>query len=515
MRLAAWLAPAMTRLRRLTAPLACAALLLQGADIRAQQTGDSLTATAGVMLTHAETRRDSGADGSDTSVHLRPGLQWASRSGRLRGALSYGADVRQRLAGNGGTAFAAGTGDNDVQHSLNAAATLAMLEDRVFVDASAVASRRALSAFGQQVAPSSAGDNPNDEDTFQVTVRPSVRGVLGGVASYDVSAWRTIARTSHSDLGDSNQSGLAASLGSATPGLFGWGLNVSRQESQFVGGRPTVNDRVVASAIYRPDIDWQFTLRGGQERANVADVDRRSYDNWGAGLRWQPGPRTLLAVDADRRYFGDGWFVVAEHRLSQSAFRLTAVRDVTNGGTGVGQATTLYALLMSMYQSLIPDEGQRDAYVRNLLRAQGLTGAETVPGTAISTAASVQRRTDVAWTYSGQRLLVALQVYRSDTSIVDRTAPQPDGGPVSQHGLLATASWRLSPTAGLNLALSQQKTESNTVQAGNTLRMLNVGLSEQFGARTGAAVDLRFSRQSGGPDPYDEVAVSASLNHRF
>lgn len=472
----------------------------------AQDGGTRVSASVGASVSHVETRRERRGDEADTVLELRPGVDVSSRSGRLRGVLRYSLGLVQHTASSR---------DPEAQHSLAAELTAEAVDNFAFVDASASIARRAVSAYGVQAEPNSPQDDGNQTDVARVSVRPHIRGVLGGVVSYNVGAQAAATRTRKSALGDVDESGATVALGSARGGMLGWGLHATRQRTKFLTGRATVDERVTASLNLRPDVDWVLTIRGGQESTDVASLDKRRYDNWGAGLRWTPSPRTLLSADIDERYFGRSWALVLEHRFALSALRLTSTRGASSSGNA-GGAITVYDLLDDRYKSVQPDPVLRDLFVLSILQSLGITDRNTrVPGGSLSNAVSLQRRTDLGWTYTGARLTLALLAFASDTEILDTLAPQLGDGPVSQRGLLATAAWRLSPTAAANVTLSQLWTASNRLRGGTHLTSLAVAVSERVGVRTTASVSARHSQQGGGPDPYQEAAVGVTLNHRF
>lgn len=500
---------------RLSAPrphqLAALGLLAAAAHAVWAQSGPDTTVAASITasLNHVETRRSNGSDEGGLIFQLRPGVVLSSRSGRLRGTLSYFADLQHDTA----------TAHGDIAHALDAAFTAEPVENWFFIDGKASASRRAVSAFGVQADPSSPsrGDDNNQEDVASAMLRPYVRGTFGGAVSYNAGVYTSASRTRNSMLGDVNESGGDFALGSVGGGLFGWGLNGSRQRSEFLAGRATVDERVVASLNLRPDVDWMFTVRGGQESTDVASLDKRRYDNWGAGLRWTPSPRTVFSADLDERYFGRSWSVMLEHRMALSTFRLTSMRGATSSSnTGVnGGGITIFDLLMAQYASSRPDPGLREIFVLDILRSLNLDRTSRVPGGSLSNAVSLQRRTDLSWTYTAARLTLSLQAFTGATETLDTLAPQLGDGPVSQRGMFASAGWRLSQTASATINLSHLQTADSSVRAGNDLNSVSVGVSEQIGLRTTASINARLSRQSGGPDPYRETAIGAALSHRF
>lgn len=467
-----------------------------------------LAASVSASVNQVDTRRSNGADQRGLILQVRPGIVLNSRTGRLRGNLSYFANLQHDLASSRG----------DIAHNLDAAFTAEALENWFFVDGRASASRRPISAFGVQTNPSNpTRGNDNLQDLASASLRPYIRGVLGGAVSYNVGVYSSASRSSNATFGNVNERGGDFALSSVGGGLLGWGLNGSQQRVEFLSGRATVSDRVVASLNLRPDVDWFFTVRGGQESTDVASLDKRRYDNWGAGLRWTPSTRTVLSADLDKRYFGRSWSLVLEHRLAQSTFRLTSMRGASSSNTtgSYGGGITAYQLLFAQFASLQPDPVLRDFAVRDFLRQAGIDPTARVPGGSLTNAVTLQQRTDLSWTYTAARLTLSLQAFSGNTQILDTLAPRLGDGRVNQRGLFASAGWRLSATASANIGLSYLQTANNGVSRGNNLNSVSLGFSEQIGPRTTASVSARLSRQSGGPNPYRETAIGAAISHRF
>ena len=468
---------------------------------------NKLEASVGASVNFVDTQRANGNDERGLVFQMRPGVSWASRTGRLRGTVNYAADLRHDTASSG----------SDINHFLDAAVTAEAIENWFYVDARASVARRPASAFGVLGSPSgSTRDRGNEDDVATLTVRPFIRGILGGAVSYNVGAYSTTTRSRNSTLGDVDENGGDFAISSVGGGLLGWGLNGSRQRAEFLSGRATVNDRVVGNVSLRPDVDWLFVVRGGRETTDIVSLDKRSYNNWGAGLRWTPSPRTLLSADVDERFFGRSWALVLEHRLALSTLRLNSTRAASTSATGFdGGAITVYQLFFAQFASLQPDPVLRDLLVRDFLRRAGIDPDERVRGGSLNNAVSLQRRTDLSWTYAGTRLTLAVQVFSGDSTTLDTLAPRLGDDRVSQRGVLASAGWRLSPTAIANLSLTHEQTADNGVRPGNDLNSIGLTVSDQIGPRTTASATARLSRQSGGADSYRETAIGAAISHRF
>ena len=411
----------------------------------------ALTASLDGTLSNTETRRPGGASGSSNdglALQLRPGLQLANRSGRLRGSLAYYLDLIYRPNQSD---------KSEARNSLNAAYQLEAVEGRLFVDAGANVSQRVLSPFGRQTAVDSPQANDNRTEVGSVSVAPSLRGRLGDVATYDARLSASATNTRHSVVGDSDTTGGGLTINSARGGsLFGWGLLGSYQRAHFRAGRTTESDAFSGSVNYTPNPDIVVTLRGGVETNDIATFQRKSYTTRGISAIWRPTVRTVASVDADHRYFGQSYRVVLEHRLPQSSFRFTSTRDSSTSSDprGVGQPQTLFQLFYLQFASLEPDPVLRAQFVLDYLRAFGLDPNATVPGGYVTSAVTLQRRDDLSWTYSAKRVSTTLQAFRSSSETLDAASGR-GVGRVRQSGFNATVNYRLTPTANIGLVGSR------------------------------------------------------------
>jgi uncharacterized protein (PEP-CTERM system associated) len=470
----------------------------------------AVTASLDTTVSVLHSQSDGGQAVSDGVLELRPGLQVTSRSGRVRGSLSYALDAIQHTAQGLGSSL---------QNSLNAAFTAEAVPNWAFVDASASITQQSLSAYGQPSF-SSLQENGNRREVYALSLSPYVRGSLNGLANYEARVNGSVTNVRDSTLGDSNSSGGSLTLSSADRGFIGWSLSATRQRTAYEELRSTLSDRLLASLIGRPDPELTLTLRGGRESNDVLALERRSYGTYGAEVLWTPTPRTTVDLGADRRYFGDSHHVVLEHRLARSALRFTSSRDATEPGANIGsrgQAITAYQLLDFQYTSSVPDPAQRDQLVRDQLRAAGidpnqvaLFGLGPILGTP-----TLLNRQDLGWTYTGPRSTVSLVAFATSSNAIDSTAFASTDATYRQRGLTLTVAHRLTRTAIANFSGTDLRTLATESRAGSSLRSASLGLTDQLSRRVSASVAARATVLSGSTNPYRESSLSAAIGVRF
>lgn len=480
----------------------------------AQTTGPGLRITP-IFGAEASYVHRSGSEsyyGSDNDfvTRLSPGIQIASRSGRVRGTLDYRLDAVHHTGRT--------SGEPNIQNQLNAIGTAEVIESRLFVDASANIAQNAASPYGVQTFDSTSS-NPNRIELATVRVAPRLVGSLGNTVVYNVVLNAEATNGRHSIAADSTTRGALVSLGSSSSGsVLGWSGQASTQTTDFRAGRATRSDRYFLSLNARPDVDWFTAVRVGQESTDVPGVNSQSYNNYGADLRWAPSPRTTASASYDKRYFGAGYNVLLEHRFKRSALRFTAIRDAGDdnaNGTGVGQPVSLYALLYAQFATIQPDPALRDLLVRDFLRAQGLDPSLIVGGGFVNSLVTLQQREDLAYTYTGVRDTFTLQAFSSRSQALDRVSNAGNNSNVKQMGFTSTLSHRLTATASASLTAADLRTLSNGVQDATELRTLVLGVSEQLTRMITGALSLRYSDFDSTASPYRESAITASVAVRF
>lgn len=480
--------------------------LAAGAQGAGRSSGFSPTLDS--SLTYADTRRfDTAPSRSELITEVRPGIQFSSRSGRLQGVASYSLGLVHRSRND--PSFQA-------QHQLSAALTGALIENFAFVDVSASIGKQSVSAFGQQSFAEQNASNSNRQEVGTLTISPSLRGSLAGLAVYDLRLTASGTNTRKSIAGDSTSTGGSLSLSSANRGaLVGWGLNASSTTTDFRAAGKSTSDRATASLELNPDVDLGLSLRAGRETTDIGVTEKQSYDTWGGSARWSPSPRTLANFSTDRRFFGRSHSISLSHRLPLSSLRFSSVRDITLSANpnSLGQPLTLYDLFFAQFASQEPDPVLRQQLVLNFIASLGLDPSASVGGGFINRGPTVQERNDIAWTYSAKRLTLSAQAYASRTRQLEAAAA--GDAETEQRGYTGSVSYRLTPTASASLIGSRLMTKPTATQSGTDLKSLSLTLSDRIGPYATAAVNARYTVFNSAFTPYRETAVGASLGLRF
>ncbi len=492
------------------APMALAACLLLGGPGLARAQSSAFAPSFSASTTYSDNEgRSSGERDRQFITRLSPGLSWYSRSGRVQGSASYALTA---------TYYSRQSDAKSFQNSLSARLTAEAVENFAFVDASASVSQGAISPFGAQAVGNGFQADDNRSEVRSATVSPYLLGQLGGVATYQLRYSASATSAPDSPQSDSTSQTALLSLSSADTGaVFGWGLNASSQQTEFEGAEPGRTDRVIGTLTARPWFGLQLGISGGQESTDLVG-ERRSFDNWGYSVRWQPTPRTDLSLNRDRRYFGNSHALSLSHRLRRSSLRYTDSRGTTDGSnpTGLGQPLSLFQIFDQLFVAQQPDPELRRQLVLNFIASLGRDPGDLISGGFLTQQVSLQRRQDLSYGWAGLRNSLSLQVFRSRTGelreAADTSTPRNE---VLQTGYSWSASHRLTPHSSLSLSGSRQMTKALDGQEANDLKSLALSWSNQVSRLASTAVTARYSVFNSPTSPYREAALSASLSLRF
>jgi uncharacterized protein (PEP-CTERM system associated) len=447
---------------------------------------------------------------------LSPGISVVSNSGAVRGSLDYSLN---------GIAYVKSDQPSRFQNALSANAQAELISRTLYLDVRANIGQQNASAFGQQTAPSLGSQgaaanlaNPNQHETGTLSVAPSLRGLLGGVATYDLRGDFTRTEARGTSLGDSRGRGATLRVEQWNAGVVGWWLQANTQRVKSAGAASNSNSLLRAGLNYRPDTDWFFTLNAGRERNDFLGGTSQNGGTGGATALWTPTPRTRVSADWQHHDYGDSHGFSFEHRMSRSVWRLSDTVTTTLGNTGAaGGVRTYYDQFFLLFASIEPDPIKRDTLVRAYLQSQGLSPDAPIAGGFLSSGPSRLHSQSVGFTLQGVRTSLSGQFNRSTTSRLGDNLNQGDlanSSRVEQRSYSLTLGHQLTPLSGLSLSLSRQEVAGDLSSQATQLTSLYGNWNTRLGPLLNAQFGARHSRAEG-VTGYTENAVYASLTQQF
>ncbi|MCZ8075681.1 MAG: TIGR03016 family PEP-CTERM system-associated outer membrane protein [Paucibacter sp.] len=464
----------------------------------------------GVMQTWTDNNRLSSTN-KDAALltTLTPGISISTTRGAIRGSLDYSLN---------GIVYTKSDEKARVQHSLAAKGVAELIDNLFFVDASASVSQQAASAFGvQTVDPSLA--NANRRETATVSVSPRIQGRIGSVANFELRANTSATNVSDAVIGDSHANGGNLRISRAGRAALTWSLDASTQKSSFKTGAQNRVSSATASLGYTPDVDWKLGVLAGRERSDLKDFVLRNSWTYGANLSWTPSPRTKVSADFQSHEYGDSFSYNLEHRWSRSALRFSDSQSVNAASfQNAGAPRSNYDLYFFQFASLVPDPAQRDVFVRNFLRAQGLSADALASSAVVDTGPTVLRTQLLSYSLQGVRTTLTATASRNNNRrLASASSSAGDfaaNGRVLQRSLSVNISHNLTPTSSAVLTALQQESEGDTAAQSSTLRSISASWNCRLGTRTNFTLGARAAH-SGGLISYRENAMFANLVQQF
>jgi uncharacterized protein (PEP-CTERM system associated) len=406
--------------------------------------------------------------------------------------------------------------------TMQALSKLDAFDRKLFLDLQASISREVVSAFGPRSADGLTGQaNQASVQSFSASPYYRMRFAGGGNAELRYTLTQT-----HSDAANyQNTNAGTWAINAGDPyltGRLGWSASASDSTTQYSNRRDV---HVQLARLYGLiHVTPELTLRaiGGVEGNNYSTTALDSRTIYGAGFEWNLSPRTRVDGNWEDRFFGAGYNLNAEHRMSRVVFRSTLSRDVSSSNQNGTAAVTMYDLLMTMFASTITDYTARDAYVRQYMQSRNLT--DTVLGTqqVLSNGATLLQRAQVSMAIEGVRNTFAVTASRaSRRSVTDQTyslgTDLSSNTQVNDTTGSAILSHQLTPltSANIDLTMTRSVSDGSSGQAVSLrTRRVSLGLNTRLTKQTSVSCSVRNNKGSGNSE-YSENAVVGSVSVQF
>jgi uncharacterized protein (PEP-CTERM system associated) len=446
---------------------------------------------------------------SDFYGTIVPTITGAVDTVNLVGAITYAPRARF---------YAETSSQNRVDHFLRGQGTATLVQDRLFVDFSAVADAR--SVFGDFAGFDDSLDN--DDNRVQSTsyrIGPYFLHRFGDIAVARIGyTFRQTIQSGNDAFADgdtrpfftstdfvSHQAYASLNSGDAW-GRLGWSANVSTTEFDGDGIYDGAYNRVYAAQLrYALTRELAVLVDGGwQEAFYNGTVPFRVEDPiWAVGLRYSPDETSFLSVrfgqyDGDTAWFARGaidigvrtrLFVDVSQRLSNSALqasdslsslRVDALGNLVDTGTGVPAAIAFGSPLQSQQSGLFRVQRASVAisqsYTRDTL-SLGLTREERDPvAVAPGTTAFSQDTTSVSvgWTRSLDPATTFSAAGRYGVSETD------SGSQRNNYSFNARLARALSPTLFATLRYEFTSRETNQFGGRADRNTVTIALRQSF-----------------------------------
>jgi uncharacterized protein (PEP-CTERM system associated) len=426
----------------------------------------------------------------------------------------------------------------NAQHSqafVSAAMKAHLVDEFLFLDASANQNEHSISAFGPPVNGSNYA-NPNSTSVRTWRVSPYLQHQFGASANLQARYVHDSVDAGNSGLRNSDSDAIDLSLSSGP--LFrrvGWSLQAAHREIEekdastaagATGGATIGSDNASLNLNYLLVPGLSLTASGGYDSYDYDTLGgKTSGKSWTAGFDWSPSARSRLTFSAGDRYYGSSYMLRALHRSRHTVWNISYDDAVTTTRDRFVLPSTIdtASMLDRLFSASIADPVARAQAVQAYIRATGLPAALADNINYFSNRFVLQKQFQALAGFNSARttsVLTVASTRRSALSTVQADSPilGSNAGSLydNVHLKSASALWSMRLTGRSNISLSltanRSRSEATNIESDN--RAVRLGMTRQFAQRMTGALELRrvTGTAADGVNDYRENAISASLS---
>ena len=342
-----------------------------------------------------------------------------------------------------------------------------MLVDNAFyLDGGARVERRAASPFGPQ-STGVATDEQIDTRVYTLSPRLDMHPGLG---------WSALLR---SDNTWTNRASDTVALGPTAhvysrrtrghfnrdPEPFGYGIEGSEESLRYDDDRTEVLSlrSLRGSLGYKLSPQFSMHVLAGAEHSRYAAHDETDSDI-GLRLRWAPLERSVLSLEARRRFFGNGFNAQWNHQSRMFSLSISGSREPVTQPEALHLAGDVGQQFTAFYQAQGYSPAQVQERVQQSLAAVNQQQGLVDPVTVYVNSPQLATAGNVSLALNGRRTVVVLSVYGRR---LERLQGRDDAVAASlpsdldQRGSQLSVSYRLTPMVTLDTFARYDHSESS------------------------------------------------------
>jgi len=413
--------------------------------------------------------------------------------------------------------------NNRILPEASVTGTVQLYPRLLYVDGSIQVSQQYVSPFAPR--PQNFVTATNNRYTSQsYRVSPYIKGDGPSGLHYelrDTNTWTNANATVNADRAYTNE---ATAKVTQDPRPLGIDASYDRVDTSFTDQSSFVTQIARFGALWQPDPQWRFGLRGGYED-NRFPLESFRGATYGGSVRWRASSRTSVDADAEHRFFGTSYHVAVMHRMPLSIWTLRASRDMTTYPQQIASLPvegSVDALLNAIFASRLTDPIGRQAFVDQLIRDRGLPSTLTSPIDLFAEQAVLQESLVATVNLLGARNAVLLTAYRRRTeplpgtsfAFLDLGTSQIDN---TQTGSNVVWTYRLTPLYTLSSSADWYRAVANDQSGVRSHQFtLQTAISAALSRLTRAFAGVRYQRfTSNQPSTIEETALFVGLDHAF
>lgn len=457
-----------------------------------------------------------GNEKSDFVTEISPGVNVTATGRRLKLDASY--IMRNQLYANGGQG-------STVVNDLNGTAFAELVDDLIFLDATANMSRQNLSAFGPQSSNNSYS-NTNQTNLRNLRVSPFARYRFGNTANTELRYTHTATSSSTAGFSNAQTDAISARVDSGTSFYtLGWGLRFDKANTHYTESESQQSQSQGGNLRYRVNNQFSLTGTGGYESFSYqTDGEKPEGKYWSTGFIWAPSERTTLEASVGRRYYGTSYALNAANRSRYVTSTVTYSEDITTAQEQYARlaSNSTSSLFDQLFQSSIPDAAVRQQAVEAFIRTNNLPSTFTTSVNSLTNRVFLQKRAQASLAFNASKTAVVFSAFNSRREAQSGAAA--DAALLSANNFLLDSDNRTSGVSGfvtvrassystLNLSASVSRTDSLNTDRSDNNKILTLGLSTQFQPKLRGTIEVRRNQNTSNEVGSSlENAISAYLS---
>ena len=512
---------ATTTLNKLPLAAAVASALLAGMPANASI---HLTPTLDLRGTWTDnvTLAGPGQERSQFIAELTPGLRVQSDSQRARLRARYQMHYFH-FADNDLN------GDNRVVHELQADANFKLVDELLYLDAAAHVGQQAVSMFGPQLNNNLYAEN-NRAEVRTTKISPYLQHQFNSGAYAMARYTRDRVESDARGYGDTNGNSVYAAFDTGTAmQKVGASISYSRNDIDSTRMPSSHMQTLQGNLRWRVAQTFALTASAGRDSHDYESMSGPTRGNlWSVGFAWDPTERTSLHASAGRRYFGDTYSLLAQHRSRRTVWNIRYNEEVTTARAQflLPASIDTFSMIDKMLRPSIPDPVARRNAAEAYIRAVGLPPvlAESInylsnryvlqKGLHASVALNTPRSVTLVSLFNTRRK--ALSTAQSDSELLGSSIAS-DHDNTRQTGISALVNWRLGPRTNLNFSTAVTRLESESRNFSDVNRTVRLAMTRDFHSKMRGTVEVRHVKGglSDRRGEYRENAIAGTLSMSF
>lgn len=443
---------------------------------------------------------------SSLLTEIRPGFRIGSKGARGEYQVDYGLQT---------LIYSHDSGENSLNHQLNAVLKSELIEDHLFLDATANISQRSADL----TQPTGAGNfntTSNSVETRSLSLTPAWRSRFGNDATLDARWQLSFSDSSNGTVSGTNGSNMSVSLSSGSAfKRVPWSLTYQRQDSDGDSAASTFSS-VTGTLGYQFTRKLRLSLSAGYDAndGNTSAYTQNSGNFWNAGVNWNPTSRTNLGATVGKRYNGNSYGLNFNHSTRKTVWTLNYSEQVMDSFALISSSLSgdLYGCLddtgrlskiLPVASGATPDS--------SLCNGQTLIfiGPYSFPVTSLQNGFILTKSLLGIVSYKTPKSIYSLSMNNT------RTEGITSGSSSRTSGVTGNWSFRLNSRLTSNLSLST--TQSQAIGSDSEDWNVAWSLTRQLSRTATGAIEARHLQRSDSSTTggYDENSLSARVNMSF